>query len=195
MKIIGLTGGIASGKSLVSGFFEAMDIIVLDADKIYKNLLKTNKLLYNEIKKEFGLNEINFKLLADIVFNDEVKMKKLNKITHPYVIRSFREQINHLSKTEKLIVLDIPLLYEAKMEDFCDEIICVYVDSKTQTKRLQERDNISLDEALKKINSQMPLEEKVKYSDYVIDNSYTEEKTFDQFKQIYQKIKESIDVN
>lgn len=195
MKIIGLTGGIASGKSLVSGFFEAMDIIVLDADKIYKNLLKTNKLLYNEIKKEFGLNEINFKLLADIVFNDEVKMKKLNKITHPYVIRSFREQINHLSKTEKLIVLDIPLLYEAKMEDFCDEIICVYVDSKTQTKRLQERDNITLDEALKKINSQMPLEEKVNYSDYVIDNSYTEEKTFDQFKQIYQKIKESIDVN
>ena len=195
MKIIGLTGGIASGKSLVSGFFEAMDIIVLDADKIYKNLLKTNKLLYNEIKKEFGFNEINFKLLADIVFNDEVKMKKLNKITHPYVIRSFREQINRLIKTEKLIVLDIPLLYEAKMEDFCDEIICVYVDSETQIKRLKERDKISLDEALKKINSQMPLEEKVKYSDYIIDNSYTEESTFEQFKQIFQKIKESIDVN
>jgi dephospho-CoA kinase len=194
MKRIGLTGGIASGKSLISNFFEEKNVIVLDADKIYKNLLKTNKILYNEIKKEFNFKELDLQQLANIVFNDETKLNRLNKITHPFVIRSFTEQLKKLARTEKLIVLDIPLLFEAKMEDFCDEVICVYVDEEIQKQRLVERNKLSEEEALNRIKSQMPLSEKCKLSDYVIDNSQDIKYAYEQFEQIFQKIKESIHV-
>ena len=191
---IGLTGGIASGKSLVSSYFEEQDIVILDADKIYKNLLKTNKILYNEIKKTFQLEDFTLKQLGEIVFNDQKKLKTLNRIAHPYVIRVFTEQLKKLAKTEEFVVLDIPLLFEAKMEDFCDVIICVYVDEIIQIERLIKRNNLSEEEALKRINSQMPLSEKCKISDYVIDNSKEREYTLEQFTEIFKKIKENKNV-
>ncbi|PKK94726.1 MAG: dephospho-CoA kinase [Tenericutes bacterium HGW-Tenericutes-5] len=191
---IGLTGGIASGKSLVSSYFEEQDIVILDADKIYKNLLKTNKILYNEIKKTFQLEDFTLKQLGEIVFNDQKKLKTLNRIAHPYVIRVFTEQLKKLAKTEDFVVLDIPLLFEAKMEDFCDVIICVYVDEIIQIERLIKRNNLSEEEALKRISSQMPLSEKCKISDYVIDNSKEREYTLEQFNEIFKKIKENKNV-
>ena len=191
---IGLTGGIASGKSLVSSYFEEQDIVILDADKIYKNLLKTNKILYNEIKKTFQLEDFTLKQLGEIVFNDQKKLKTLNRIAHPYVIRVFTEQLKKLAKTEEFVVLDIPLLFEAKMEDFCDVIICVYVDEIIQIERLIKRNNLSEEEAIKRINSQMPLSEKCKISDYVIDNSKEREYTLEQFNEIFIKIKENKNV-
>lgn len=195
MYRIGLTGGIASGKSLVSGFFEDEGIVVLDADKIYKNLLKTNKLLYNEIKKTFKLEELDLKELSEIVFNDKAKLKKLNQIAHPYVLRVFDEQLIRLSKTEKVVVLDVPLLFEAKMKTYCDTIICVYADVEIQIERLQKRNGINVEEAMKRIESQMPLKEKCQLSDYIIDNSRDIENTKRQFASILSKIKESIYVN
>lgn len=190
MKRIGLTGGIASGKSLISQYFQDRDILILDADKIYKNLLKTNNLLYNELKKAFHLKELDLQELAGIVFNDKEKLSLLNQIAHPYVIQAFSEQLKRLEKTEEMVVLDIPLLYEAKMEPFCDQIICVYVDKKTQIARLMERDNLSAEDAMKRIESQMSLDEKCLKSDYVIDNSKDFDYTYKQFKEIYQKLRE-----
>lgn len=191
---IGLTGGIASGKSLVSSYFQELDIPILDADKIYKNLLKTNKLLYNEIKKTFNLEDFTLKQLGEIVFDDQIKLKTLNKIAHPYVIRYFAEQLKKMAKTEKFVVLDIPLLFEAKMENYCDVIICVYVDEIIQIERLMKRNNLLKEEALKRINSQMPLSEKCKISDYVIDNSQERDYTYQQFTEIFNKIKENKNV-
>ena len=191
---IGLTGGIASGKSLVSSYFQELDIPILDADKIYKNLLKTNKLLYNEIKKTFNLEDFTLKQLGEIVFDDQIKLKTLNKIAHPYVIRYFAEQLKKMAKTEKFVVLDIPLLFEAKMENYCDVIICVYVDEIIQIERLMKRNNLTKEEALKRINSQMPLSEKCKISDYVIDNSQERDYTYQQFTEIFNKIKENKNV-
>jgi len=191
---IGLTGGIASGKSLVSSYFQELDIPILDADKIYKNLLKTNKLLYNEIKKTFNLEDFTLKQLGEIVFDDQTKLKTLNKIAHPYVIRYFAEQLEKMAKTEKFVVLDIPLLFEAKMESYCDVIICVYVDEIIQIERLMKRNNLLKEEALKRINSQMPLSEKCKISDYVIDNSQERDYTYQQFTEIFNKIKENKNV-
>lgn len=191
---IGLTGGIASGKSLVSSYFQELDIPILDADKIYKNLLKTNKLLYNEIKKTFNLEDFTLKQLGEIVFDDQIKLKTLNKIAHPYVIRYFAEQLKKMAKTEKFVVLDIPLLFEAKMESYCDVIICVYVDEIIQIERLMKRNNLTKEEALKRINSQMPLSEKCKISDYVIDNSQDRDYTYQQFTEIFNKIKENKNV-
>jgi dephospho-CoA kinase len=182
MKVIGLTGGIASGKSLVSRFFEKENVVVLDADKIYKNLLKRNKIMYNEIKNAFSLTELDLNTLSNIVFNDEQKLKILNSIAHPYVKKAMLKRIQRLKKTEKLIVLDIPLLFEAKMENLCDQIICVYSEEKVQLERLLKENDLSLDSALKRINSQMPLTDKCTLSDYVIDNSFDIDNTYRQFK-------------
>lgn len=192
---VGLTGGIASGKSLISKYFEDEGITVLDADKIYKNLLKTNKLLYNEVKRAFNLETIDLQVLGNIVFNDNEKLSLLNKIAHPYVIRIFKEQLTRLSKTENLVVLDIPLLFEAKMEEFCDVIICVYVDEKIQVERLMMRNAINANDAMIRIKSQMPLSEKVKMSNYIIDNSFSIEDTYQQFLKIFSEIKEKAHVN
>ncbi|MDD3129122.1 MAG: dephospho-CoA kinase [Candidatus Izemoplasmatales bacterium] len=192
---IGLTGGIASGKSLVSGFFEDEGIIVLDADKIYKNLLKTNELLYNEIKNAFNLKDLDLTILANIVFNNQDKIKLLNSIAHPYVKEEYIKLLKEYERSEKLVVLDIPLLYEAKMESYCDLIICVYIDEEIQIERLIERDSFSVEDAQKRIASQMSLSEKCKISDYVIDNSKSREFSYYQFKKILNLIKEKIDVN
>ncbi|MDY0139312.1 MAG: dephospho-CoA kinase [Candidatus Izemoplasmatales bacterium] len=192
---IGLTGGIASGKSLVSGFFEDEGIIVLDADKIYKNLLKTNELLYNEIKNAFNLKDLDLTILANIVFNNQDKIKLLNSIAHPYVKEEYIKLLKEFERSEKLVVLDIPLLYEAKMESYCDLIICVYIDEEIQIERLIERDSFSVEDAKKRIASQMSLSEKCEISDYVIDNSKSREFSYYQFNKILNLIKEKIDVN
>ena len=192
---IGLTGGIASGKSLISDFFRQENIIVLDADMIYKNLLYTNQVMRTKIIKEFSLDEIDLKELAKKVFANPHELKKLNRITHPFVIRAFKEQLTRYEEKEKYIVLDIPLLFEANMEDFCDYIICVYTNEEEQLKRLVERNNLSREEAKKRIDSQWPLKEKCAKSHYVIDNSFEKSFTKQQFIDIFKKIKEEENVN
>ncbi|MFO7970039.1 MAG: dephospho-CoA kinase [Candidatus Izemoplasmatales bacterium] len=195
MKVIGLTGGIASGKSLVSDWFRKVHIKVIDADSVYKNLLKVDNNLYNEVTNAFNLeknenNRLDFKLLARIVFNDKSKLELLNKITHPYVIKKIEEMITeYKQKGEDIIILAVPLLFEAKMEYLCDKIICVYLDRETQIERLLNRSNLDREVALKRIESQMDLNQKKAKADYVIDNSYSRDNSYLQFIQILAKIK------
>lgn len=195
MKVIGLTGGIASGKSLVSDWFRKVHIKVIDADSVYKNLLKVDNNLYNEVTNAFNLeknenNRLDFKLLARIVFNDKSKLELLNKITHPYVIKKIEEMITeYKQKGENIIILAVPLLFEAKMEYLCDKIICVYLDRETQIERLLNRSNLDREVALKRIESQMDLNQKKAKADYVIDNSYSRDNSYLQFIQILAKIK------
>jgi len=195
MKVIGLTGGIASGKSLVSDWFRKVHIKVIDADSVYKNLLKVDNNLYNEVTNAFKLeknenNRLDFKLLARIVFNDKSKLESLNKITHPYVIKKIEEMISeYKQKGEDIIILAVPLLFEAKMEYLCDKIICVYLDCETQIERLMNRSNLDREVALKRIESQMDLNQKKAKADYVIDNSYSRDNSYLQFIRILAKIK------
>lgn len=193
MKIIGVTGGIASGKSLISDWFKKAQIEVIDADHVYKRLVETNQALLDDIRTHFNLSlhdhHFNFRALGRIVFNDKEKLKLLNKITHPYV----KEEINRLIKMnleagEKHLVLDVPLLFEANMEDYCDSVICVYVDRETQIERLMQRGHLDHQTAIARIDSQMSLEEKKERSDFVIDNSLTKDYTYQQFRQILAKI-------
>lgn len=202
MKVIGLTGGIASGKTIVAKWFEELDIILLDSDKIYKQLLKTNEILYNKIAEHFGNKfimdngELNLNELGKYVFTHHEELEALNRITHPFVLQILEEKILYYQKHNKdLIVLDIPLLYEAKLEYMCDEIICVFVDYETQIKRLQKRDNIDRDYVIKKISAQMSLKKKAELADYVIDNSGDIENTKNQFVLTLEKIRSEINVN
>lgn len=170
--VIGITGGIASGKSFVCNYLINLGYEVIDSDNISKNLSEINKPIYNAIVKEFGkdyLNSdktLNRKKLGNLVFNDSISLKKLNNITHPLIINEIKKRIKE-SKCN-LIFLDIPLLFEANLEYLCDKIVCVYVDEQIQIKRLMNRDKIDLEYALKKINSQIPLKEKIKMADYII---------------------------
>ncbi|MCF7926930.1 MAG: dephospho-CoA kinase [Candidatus Izimaplasma sp.] len=177
-KIIGLTGGIASGKSTITKMFKEKDIPVIDADKIVHDLLTPKTETYKKILDEFSdeilftNDEINRKKLATLIFNNTDKRKKLNSIVHPKV----REQIEFEIKRHKLLeteilVLDVPLLYESNLDELCDKVIVVYTTKEKQVNRLIDRDKITKDYALKKINSQMSLEDKKEKADFVIDNS------------------------
>lgn len=201
LLIIGLTGGIASGKSYIADWFKKRKVTVIDADKIYKTLLKTNKIMYNEIVKTFGTsvvknNQIDRKTLGNIVFNDDEKRLKLNEITHKFVKQVVYDKISATrSKKKKLIVLDIPLLFEVSWDYICDLIMLSYVDKPTQIQRLIARDQITEMEAIKKIDSQMDLEIKKEKSDIVIDNNHDFHNTDKQIKEIYDKLRSDGYVN
>lgn len=199
--LIGLTGGIASGKSLIAKQFRKHGVPLLDADKIYKNLLNSNKIMYNEIIKNFGEGiikdqRIDRKRLGQIVFTDSKKREMLNRITHPFVLQDIkRKLISLIKKGNRIIVLDIPLLFEAKMEYLVNLILVAYVDETTQIERLMERDQIDEGMATLKVKSQMNIEEKRKLADIVIDNKGTKQDTMNQFERIYQTIRSGEHVN
>lgn len=181
-KVIGITGGIASGKSTVSNIIKKRGYGLIDADKIAREVVNPGKPAYIKILEEFGETvlledrNINRKVLGNIIFNNSKAREKLNNITHPYIFQSIKTNLETISKGEDLIFLDIPLLFEQfnlwkKYDIVFDEILLVYVDEKTQIERLVNRDNISIEEALTKIKSQLPMDEKIKKSSKIIDNS------------------------
>ncbi|WP_312471109.1 dephospho-CoA kinase [Neobacillus sp.] len=176
--VIGLTGGIASGKSTVSNMLKEMDISIIDADVESRLAVEKGEPAYLKIIAEFGKEilledeEIDRQKLGSIIFHHSEKRKLLNDIVHPEVRRRMNKQIEvaKLNK-EKVIVLDIPLLFESKLTNMVDKTILVYVDNETQLQRLIERNNLTTVDAEARIRSQMPLSEKVKLADEVIDNN------------------------
>lgn len=180
-KIIGLTGGIATGKSTVSKILRNNGFVVLDADIIARRVVEIGKKAYLDILKAFGedvLNDdltINRKKLGNIIFNSEEHRLMLNSIVHPRVTEEIKREIKYNLGKEKVIFLDIPLLLEEKDKLLkgglkFDEIWLVYADRKSQLERLMLRDNISEEMAIGRINSQMDIEEKKNLSDKIIDN-------------------------
>jgi len=196
MKVIGLTGGIASGKSTVSRLFKRVGFRVIDADIVYKELSKPGNLLYNKIIREFSSAivgsdyAIDWKKLSAIVFADEAKRLRLNEITHPEVKRAIDEQLKKCAVSqEPFVVLEIPLLFETGYQSVCDMTVVVTLDQPTQIRRLMDRDHLDKEMAIQKITAQMPLEKKIKMANFVIDNSSDLMKTEKQFYDILQKIR------
>lgn len=192
--IIGLTGGIASGKSTVANMIKELRIPIIDADVIARNVVIPGEKAYEDIVKHFGkqiLNsdgEINRKQLGTIVFNNEKDRLQLNKIVHPEIRKKIAEEISLLNKRgENHIVLDIPLLFETDFSLMVDKIVTVYVEEGLQLQRLKQRDSFSTEEALARIESQIPLHEKTKKSDAVIYNQGTLEETKEQLITIFKK--------
>ena len=176
--IIGLTGGISTGKSTVSSMFSALHIPVVDADKISRSVVEPGKNAYREIKRVFGQDifkkdqTLNRKKLGAIVFADEEKRKQLNEIVHPAVRKEMLQQRDHyIEQGEKCIVLDIPLLFEGNLTSLVDKTIVVAVEEDVQLKRLMDRDQLTMIEAKQRIESQMPIREKVELADAVINNN------------------------
>jgi len=188
--IIGLTGGIATGKTTVTNYLEnKYKIPVIDADILAKKAVNKNSPIYNQIVTKYGQNildkhdELNRQKLGDIIFSNEKEKIWLEKQIHPYVRKEIEKIINQLDYP--IIVLSIPLLFEAKMTDLVTTIWVVYCDFETQLYRLQIRNELDRDSAIARIKSQMPLAEKIKKGDLILNNN-------NNIENLYQEIDREI---
>ncbi len=179
MLVIGLTGNIGCGKSSLSQIFAQQNIKIIDADIIAREIYNDEKLL-SEIYKVFGSNiknndgSLNRKALGRIVFNDDEKLIQLNKMTHPLIRQRVSDKIDeYKNQNKEMVILDAALLVESDYLNFIDKLLVVICNEDIQIERIKQRDNCSKEEALSRIKSQMSQEEKVKYADYIIDNSGT----------------------
>lgn len=193
--IIGLTGGIATGKSTISNMFKQKNVKIIDADLISHQVMDKDTPATLEIIKEFGSDiamatgHINRKKLGKLVFNDKSKMDKLTSIVHPIIIDEIKKMIEiYIVNGDAIVVLDAPLLFESGLDKIVDLTLVVYTTKDIQLERLINRDKISEEYALMKISTQMPLETKIKRADYVIDNSLSILESSKQFNDIFNNI-------
>lgn len=192
--IIGLTGSIGTGKSTVAKMFKKLNIPVIDADEIARLVVEPGKEAYNKIVETFGEEilqddrTLDRKRLGAIVFGDEAKREQLNSIVHPAIRKEMLKQRDYyLEQNVPCIVLDIPLLYESKLEHFVEKVIVVSTSRDTQLERILQRDQMSKEEALQRMNSQIDVAKKAELADAVIDNNGTLEETEQQLIHILQQ--------
>jgi dephospho-CoA kinase len=189
--VIGLTGGIASGKSTVSTMFKKMDITVIDADIEARLAVQKGEPAYLKIIAEFGQEillpneEIDREKLGSIIFYQVEKRQLLNEIVHPEVRKRMISKIEQAKQNkEEIVILDIPLLFESKLTYMVDKTLLVYADRDIQLKRLMDRNSLSLEDAEARVHSQMPLQEKVSLADAVINNNGSLQDTQTQLNSI-----------
>lgn len=175
--IIGLTGGIASGKSTAAEYLKQKGAEIIDADKISHKVSQKGNKGWQAVVNEFGEEilkenrEFDREKLADIIFSDPEKRKKLESLLHPIIIYEMKEEAYKYLSQNKIVVFMAPLLFEVGLDKFCDKVWVISADKEVQIKRLKERDGISRQDALKRIDAQMPLQEKEEKADLVIENN------------------------
>lgn len=193
-NIIGITGGIASGKSNVCNIIKNEGYIVLSCDEINKELLLKGNACYNAIVDVFNDKYLDSNLdidktkLAYDLFKDEQLKNKINSITHPLIMA----ELQNRAKVHDLVFAEIPLLYEGHYEDICKKVICVFLKKKLQVERLMSREGIDEDYALRKIHSQMDLYLKKELADYVIDSKGSFDETKSQVLIVLDSIRKDI---
>lgn len=193
MYKLGLTGGIATGKSTVSTYLHNQGIPVIDADKVAHDIL-SDAVVLDELKETFGETIfvdgiLSRPVLGQIVFGDSEALAKLNNLTHPRIYQRIDELgQRYEDEGEQLVVYDIPLLLETPNKMTFDGIMVVVTDPEQQLQRLMARNNLSQVDAQKRIASQMPIAQKAKLADFVIDNNNSTEETFKQVAVALHKI-------
>lgn len=191
MMIIGLTGSIASGKSTVANMLKEYGLPIVDADLVARLVVEPGMPTLNDIVEVFGEEmltdngEMNRKKLGSIIFHDREKRQMLNNIIHPAIRQEMlRQRDEYIASGEKTVVMDIPLLFESKLQHFVERILVVSVTEEIQLKRLMERNELTEEEARARISSQLPLLEKEKEADAVIYNSGSIKETKMQLEKI-----------
>jgi len=196
MLNIGLTGGIASGKSTVAKMFQERGAYLIDFDELAHFVEEPDQPAWKAIVDYFGsdiLNEdrtINRVELGLIVFADHKKLYILNSIVHPAVLEEWRRRIDDLYEIDPcaVVISDVPLLIEVGMQDKVDIVVLVYVSPEIQIERLMDRSGCSREEAIKRLSSQMPIDDKIPYADIVIDNQDSPEETREVVNEIWDDI-------
>jgi len=191
---VAITGGIGTGKTTISSMFADKGIPVFNSDEIAKEIMNTNSLLKNEIVTAFGdkaydKNKLNKEYLSDVVFNNEILLKKINSIVHPYVAEEFNSWIQE--QNSKYIIYESAIIFENQAEDFFDKIICVTASEEEVISRIMKRNDFSVDKIKSIINKQLPNDAKVQKSDYVIE-SMNISKLSDKVLEIHNDIMGSI---
>ncbi|PKM45494.1 MAG: dephospho-CoA kinase [Firmicutes bacterium HGW-Firmicutes-8] len=197
MPVIGLTGNIASGKSLVSGILKELGARVIDADIVAREVVAPGTAGWRKIKETFGegvLNPdltVNRQILGSKVFNDPQQREKLNAITHPVIVEKIQAEVNTFRRSapgpDKVLVIDAPLLIETDSDILVDEVWLVVIPEETQIERLIQRDGLTREQALARIRSQMPVSEKKKYAQVIIDNSRDADSTEKTVRKIWKE--------
>jgi dephospho-CoA kinase len=188
---IGLTGNIASGKSMISGMLQEHGAAVLDADLVGKSVLAENvEGALEQVRAAFGDsifdgNQLNRHLLGNLVFGHPDLLMKLNDIMMPIMTRLVAHEIAVLHRASAVVVLDAAILIEANWQNLVDEIWVVKASKDEQLKRLMTRDHLARDEAVSRIEAQMPLVQKLAYADVVIDNTMDVEQTQKQVEMLW----------
>ena len=193
MLVLGLTGNIGCGKSSVSTIFMENNIKVVDADIVARQIFDDKNLL-NEVFSTFGESiknqdgSLNRRALGNIVFNDDEKLILLNNLTHPKIKQKILSKVEeYKNQGEKIVVIDAALLIEDDYIPYIQKLILITCRKEIQINRIIARDNSTKEEAISRINSQMSQEEKVKFADYIIDNSNS-------FEELQKKVLELISV-
>jgi dephospho-CoA kinase len=197
MLIVGLTGGVASGKTVVSQVLKEEGAYIIDADQIARELVQPHKPAWNELIRAFGqeiLREdgsIHRKKLADKVFADPKQRKLLNQILHPRIKEEMDRRTKEIGQRdpEAIVVIDAPLIVELGDHREMDKLIVVTTTQTQQIERLKDRDGAKPEEALRIVSSQMPLEEKVKLADFVIRNEGSLEETKNRAREVFKELK------
>lgn len=192
---LGVTGNIASGKTLVEGFLQEEEIPTIDADKLVHKLLASNEKVIKQVSELFTPVDVKDEngaisraKVGQIVFRDKAKLKQLEEILHPAVKEEIKKFFEENSDKE-IVAAVVPLIYEANMADMFDYVLLVTVDKETQLERLMQRNNLNKEEAKLRINAQMAQEEKLDKADFVIDNSDKPEEAKQQLKVLINKIR------
>ena len=195
---IGLTGGIGSGKSTVARLFQKRGAYIIDVDALARMVEKPGSTVWNRIVEYFGKkildkdNGINREILGGIVFRDSEKLKKLNGIVHPAIFDEWWRRFDDIVNNDKeaIIISDIPLLIEVGWHRAVDIVILVYASPGVQTERIMRRNGYSHEEARDRLNSQMPVDEKIPFADFVINNEGTHEETEAIVEKIWKELLE-----
>lgn len=193
MLTIALTGGIACGKSTVSGMLAELGAVIIDADQISRSLTAPDGLALPAIRQTFGDGvfhadgTLDRPALSAVVFADKQAIEKLNAITHPLVKKQMEQQLEDCRKNgAKVVVLDVPLLFEANMQHMGDVVACVTAPEEVQISRMASRNGYSREEALSRIRNQMPVHEKAARSDIVIDTDKPLDELQEAVERLYQ---------
>lgn len=198
MQVIGLTGGIASGKSTVSRYLSELGAVIIDADILSRHIVDPYTPAWMEIKEKFGTDvfdkedNLDRKKMAELIFQSPLLRETLNSIIHPKVIKAVQDLIEEIKKdgSAPLIVVDAPLLIEAGMTSMVDEIWVISIPEEVQIERLIKRDGISRDKAIERLRSQMPLKDKLSYADHIIENEGNLEQTYEFLEDLFQAVKD-----
>lgn len=180
--ILGVTGGIATGKSTVVDVFRKAGVPIVDGDLIAREIVEPGQPALKALVAAFGEeiltgDRLNRKKLGEIVFNDPAKRQLLDRLLDGYLRGAITDQIKEAAKTAPLVVADIPLLYEADYQQYMDQVAVVYIPKELQLTRLMQRDHLTEEAALQRMKSQLSIEEKRQKADFLFDNQGTREET------------------